>query len=76
MNAGSVGLPHEGDGHAGWLWIEDGVPELRRTAFDHLAAGMRMRDTGYPDTGSIEGSLIEPVDTIVVTRFFEEHADD
>ena len=32
VNAGSVGLPYEGDGDARWLWIEDGVPELRRTA--------------------------------------------
>ena len=29
INAGSVGLPYEGDGGARWLWIEDGVPELR-----------------------------------------------
>ena len=75
INAGSVGLPYEGDGDARWLWIDDGVPELRRTAYDHLAAGTRMRHTGYPDADSIEGSLIEPVDAIIVTRFFEEHAD-
>jgi predicted phosphodiesterase len=74
INAGSVGLPYEGDGDARWLWIEDGVPELRCTAYDHVAAGTRMRDTGYPDAGSIEGSLIEPVEAIVVTRFFEEQA--
>ena len=76
INAGSVGLPYEGDGDARWLWIENGVPELRCTAYDHLAAGIRMRDTGYPDAGSIDGSLIEPVDAIVVTRFFEERAGD
>jgi predicted phosphodiesterase len=74
INAGSVGLPYEGDGDARWLWIDDGVPELRRTAYDHLAAGTRMRDTGYPDADSIVGSLIEPVDAIVVTRFFEKQA--
>jgi predicted phosphodiesterase len=76
INAGSVGLPYEGDGDARWLWIDDGVPELRRTAYDHLAAGTRMLDTGYPDADSIAGSLIEPVDAIVVTRFFEEQACD
>ncbi len=27
INAGSVGLPYEGDGDARWLWIEDGVPD-------------------------------------------------
>jgi hypothetical protein len=35
-----------------------------------------MLDTGYPDADSIEGSLIEPVDAIVVTQFFEEQACD
>ena len=34
VNAGSVGLPYEGDGAARWLWVADGVPELRRTAYD------------------------------------------
>ena len=58
INAGSVGLPYEGDGDARWLWIENGVPELRRTAYDHVTAGRRMLDTGYPDVESIEGSLI------------------
>ena len=31
VNAGSVGLPYEGDGAARWLWVADGVPELRQT---------------------------------------------
>ena len=75
VNAGSVGLPYEGDGDARWLWIENAVPELRRTPYDHVAAGIRMRDTGYPDADSIEGSLIEPLDAIVVTRLFEQSAD-
>jgi diadenosine tetraphosphatase ApaH/serine/threonine PP2A family protein phosphatase len=74
INAGSVGLPYEGDGDARWLWIEDGVPELHATAYDHLGAGVRMRDTGYPDPTSIEASLIDPVEAIVVTRLFEEQA--
>jgi predicted phosphodiesterase len=76
INAGSVGLPYEGDGDARWLWIENGVPELRRTTYDHVAAGRRMLDTGYPDVESIESSLIEPVEAIVVTRLFEQHASD
>ena len=29
INAGSVGLPYEGDGAARWLWVADGVPALR-----------------------------------------------
>ena len=39
VNAGSVGLPYEGDGAARWLWIADGEPELRHTAYDAAAAG-------------------------------------
>jgi hypothetical protein len=76
INAGSVGLPYEGDGDARWLWLENGVPELRRTPYDHVAAGRRMLDTGYPDVESIEGSLIEPVEAIIVTRLFEQQAGD
>jgi predicted phosphodiesterase len=74
VNAGSVGLPYEGDGGARWLWIEDGVPELRRTAYDAAAAGRRMRDACSALGDSADASLIEPVDPMVVTRMFEERA--
>lgn len=74
VNAGSVGLPYEGDGDARWLWIEDGVPELRRTAYDAVAAGQRMRDACAALADSVTASLIEPVEAIVVTRMFEERA--
>ena len=33
VNAGSVGLPYEGDGAARWLWVADGEPAFRR---DHV----------------------------------------
>ena len=71
INAGSVGLPYEGDGAARWLWVADGVPELRRTAYDGAGAGRRMLAAGWPDERSIGAALIEPVDAIVVTRIFE-----
>ena len=35
-----------------------------------------MLDTGYPAVESIEGSLIEPVEAIIVTRLFEQQAGD
>ena len=74
INAGSVGMPYEGDGAARWLWVADGVPELRATAYDAARAGRRMLEAGWPDERSIVASLIEPVPAIEITRFFEEHA--
>jgi predicted phosphodiesterase len=74
VNAGSVGLPYEGSSDARWLWIEDGVPELRRTAYDAVAVGGRMREAFAPLADSVNASLIEPVDPMVVTRMFEERA--
>lgn len=75
VNAGSVGLPYEGDSDARWLWIEDGVPELRRTAYDAAAAGRHMRDACDALADSVNASLIEPVEPMVVTRMFEERAE-
>jgi hypothetical protein len=71
VNAGSVGLPYEGDGAARWLWVADGEPELRSTAYDAARAGARLLEAGWPDERSIRASLIEPVEPIVVTRIFE-----
>jgi putative phosphoesterase len=71
VNAGSVGLPYEGDPAARWAWICDGVPELRRTEYDGAAAGRRMLAAGWPDEGSIEAGLIDPVDPMFVTKLFE-----
>ncbi len=71
VNAGSVGLPYEGDGAARWLWVEDGVPELRRTAYDAAAAGARILAAGWPDERSVGAALVEPVEAVVVTRIFE-----
>jgi predicted phosphodiesterase len=70
VNAGSVGLPYEGDGAARWLWIADGVPELRKTAYDAKAAGERMRDR-WPDVRSIGAALIEPMEPTEITKIFE-----
>jgi predicted phosphodiesterase len=70
INAGSVGLPYEGDGAARWLWVQDGEPQLRSTAYDAAAAGERML-AAWPDARSIEASLIAPIDPIEITRLFE-----
>jgi diadenosine tetraphosphatase ApaH/serine/threonine PP2A family protein phosphatase len=71
VNAGSVGLPYEGDSAARWAWISGGTPELRRTAYDAAVAGRRMLASGWPDHRSIEGGLIDPVDPMFVTKLFE-----
>jgi len=71
LNAGSVGMPYEGDGAARWLWVAGGVPELRRTQYDSLAAGRRMLGA-WPDARSLNASLVEPVEPMEVTRFFED----
>jgi len=34
VNAGSVGMPYEGEVAAFWLLVDDGEPAFRRTAFD------------------------------------------
>jgi predicted phosphodiesterase len=70
LNAGSVGMPYEGDGAARWLWVADGVPELRQTQYDSLAAGRRMLEA-WPDARSLNASLVEPVEPMVVTEIFE-----
>jgi predicted phosphodiesterase len=75
INAGSVGLPYEGDGAARWLWIDDGVPELRHTAYDAARAGARFLAAGWPDEQSVGAALIEGVEPIVVTRIFEATVD-
>jgi predicted phosphodiesterase len=72
VNAGSVGLPYEGDGAARWLWVSDGVPELRHTAYDAVAAGTRMLAAGWPDDRSVGAALIEPVQPSVITELFEQ----
>lgn len=74
VNAGSVGMPYEGDGAARWALVTDGVPELLSTTYDAEAAGRRMLDAGWPDQRSLDASLIAPVDPIEVTTFFEELA--
>ena len=74
VNAGSVGLPYEGDGAARWLWIQDGEPELRASSYAAAEAGARILAAGWPDERSVGASLIEPVAPAVVTDIFEELA--
>jgi putative phosphoesterase len=74
VNAGSVGLPYEGDGAARWLWVADGIPHLRQTGYDAAAAGARILATDWPGEDSVRAALNEPIDAIEVTRQFEDAA--
>jgi predicted phosphodiesterase len=75
INAGSVGMPYEGDAAAFWALLGPGV-ELRRTAYDVTAAAAAMRAGGLPDIDDLmlRESLLEPTDPDVVSRYFEDQA--
>jgi predicted phosphodiesterase len=74
VNAGSVGLPYEGDGAARWLTVSDGVPELCHTRYDAASVAARMLAHGWPDARSVGAALADPVDPIVITKIFEDLA--
>jgi putative phosphoesterase len=75
VNAGSVGLPYEGERGAFWLLVADGEPALRRTDYDVDAAVPVLRASGFPDVEDlIKESLVEPVTSDFVARHFEERA--
>jgi diadenosine tetraphosphatase ApaH/serine/threonine PP2A family protein phosphatase len=75
VNAGSVGMPYEGEAAAFWLLLNPEV-DLRRTAYDIEAAAAEMRATGFPDIDELmlRESLLEPTDPDRVARYFEDLA--
>ena len=48
INAGSVGMPYEGDVAAFWTIMEDGEPRFMRTAFDIERAVSAVRASRWP----------------------------
>ena len=75
VNAGSVGMPYQGEPGAYWLLVADGEPELRRTVYDVDVAAPTLRASGFPDVDDlIRESLVEPVDAAWVARHFEDRA--
>jgi putative phosphoesterase len=75
VNAGSVGMPYQGDAAAFWVLVEDGDFELRRTAIDVEAVAAAIRASGYPDAEHlIEMCFTEPVTAETVARLFEDRA--
>jgi putative phosphoesterase len=75
VNAGSIGMPYQGDGAAFWLLVEDGEHELRRTDVDVDAVAAAIRASSYPDAEDlINESFVAPVDAAYVARLFEDRA--
>ena len=48
-NAGSVGLPWDGDPRTAYLLIDDGVPEIIRVEYDVEAEVRALSAAGHPD---------------------------
>jgi predicted phosphodiesterase len=48
VNAGSVGMPYEGEVAAFWTLVVDGEPEFRSTPFDVEGAILEIEASGWP----------------------------
>jgi predicted phosphodiesterase len=74
-NAGSVGLPYEGDAAAFWALVEAGEVEHRRTTYDVASAVALLVATRFPTaTDWLEGSLVAPLPPEEATAYFERLA--
>jgi putative phosphoesterase len=72
VNAGSVGLPYQGDAAAFWLTLGPEV-ELRRTAYDVAPAVEGFR--AIPELAdSVQASLVEPISAQEIAELFEQRA--
>jgi diadenosine tetraphosphatase ApaH/serine/threonine PP2A family protein phosphatase len=56
-NAGSVGLPFDGDARGSYLLISDGAVEVIRVEYAIEAEVAALRASGYPDADRIEEML-------------------
>jgi diadenosine tetraphosphatase ApaH/serine/threonine PP2A family protein phosphatase len=76
VNAGSVGMPYEGEaGIACWALLGPHV-ELRRSRYDVGAAARAMRASGYPDVDDfLEEYIVAPASADEATAHFEGLAD-
>jgi putative phosphoesterase len=72
VNAGSVGLPYQGDAAAFWLALGPGI-KLRRTAYDTAPAVEAF--SAIPELAdSVRASLVEPISAQAIAEFFEHRA--
>jgi predicted phosphodiesterase len=73
VNAGSVGMPYQGEPGAYWALLSD-VIELRRTEYDLDEAAVRIGATGYPGAVELLEMLREPPSAEEASSHFERIA--
>lgn len=74
LNAGSVGMPYQGEAGAFWLMFSP-QPELRRTSYDFARAIGQIEATGFPEAADlIAESIADPVDPEQVIDMMERAA--
>jgi predicted phosphodiesterase len=73
VNAGSVGMPYEGDAAAFWALLGPDV-ELRRTPYDVAEACTRVRESGIPGARAFADELAHPPGAVEANAFFERMA--
>ena len=72
VNAGSVGMPYEGEVAAFWASVEDGRPSFRKTPFDVERAVADIRASGWPGAGEfVEENLLVAIDRDEAAAHFE-----
>jgi predicted phosphodiesterase len=73
VNAGSVGMPYEGEAAAFWALLGPGV-ELRRTPYGVDTLCARVRASGIPDAEEFADGLANPPGAGEANEFFERMA--
>lgn len=73
VNAGSVGMPYEGEAAAFWALLGPGV-ELRRTSYDVAVTCARVRESGIPEAEEFAEGLAHPPPAAEANEFFERMA--
>jgi predicted phosphodiesterase len=72
INAGSVGMPYEGEVAAFWAVVENGEPSFRKTRFDVERAVRELRASAWPGAGEfVEENLLAAVSREEAIEVFE-----
>jgi predicted phosphodiesterase len=76
VNAGSVGMPYEGEVAAFWALVEDGEPSFRRTPFDVERAIAEVEASGWPlaDEFVAENLRVAPMREEAIARLESRRA--